>query len=105
MFHSSHADISEAMQRRTGRQVEKLALRLPRAVGAVVRFEEDGPERRVEIVLSAPRHTRLVASATGRHFGPLVTEVIARLTVQADKEKRDVKHRAARERAKTVARG
>ena len=93
VFQSHHADVSPAMRERARRAVEKLARRLERAVDAVIRFEEDGPTRRVEIVLHAPRQRRLVAAAEGRFFGPALAAVIDRLERQARSAKRTAKAR------------
>jgi len=53
LFQSHHAQVSERIRERARVAVMKLGARLARAVHAVVRFEEDGPTRRVEIVLHA----------------------------------------------------
>ena len=93
VFQSHHANVSPAMRERARRAVEKLARRLERAVDAVIRFEEDGPTRRVEIVLHAPRQRRLIAAAEGRFFGPALAAVVERLERQTRALKRDPKAR------------
>ncbi len=83
--------LTESMLKKAERAVLKAAERIPRATGATVRFAEDGPERRVEIVFTAPRGTRLVASAVGRYWGPALTEALGKLVRQASKERRTPK--------------
>ena len=61
LFQSHHAQVSDRMRERARTAVTKLGARLARAVNAVVRFESDGPTRRVEIVLHAPRRRAMVA--------------------------------------------
>ena len=79
IFHSHHADISPRMQQRADQGIRKIVARLGRAVDAVVRFESDGPTRRVEIVLHAARGRRLVARGEGRNFGPALASALERL--------------------------
>ncbi len=76
VFHSHHAVVSDRMRQRAVRAVEKLALRLSRAGDAVIRFESDGPARRVEIALRASRR-RLVAIGEGKYFGPALAQAVA----------------------------
>jgi ribosome-associated translation inhibitor RaiA len=99
VFHGRGVAVSDHMRLRAITGVRKLTERSNRAVDAVIRFEEDGPTRRVEIVLHAPRHRRLVAEAEGRYFGPALTAALARLRIQLTTLKRTVRARAARVRA------
>lgn len=87
IFQAHHAVISDHMREKAERAVRRVAERLPRATGAVVRFEEDGPTRRVEIVLHA-NGRRLVAESSGRFFGPAVTTAAQRLVAQAGRGRR-----------------
>ena len=82
IFHGHHADASEHMRQRAAAGVRRIARRLDGAVDASIRFEQDGPVRRVEIVLHAPRHRRLVAEAEGRFYGPAISEALVRLQAQ-----------------------
>jgi ribosome-associated translation inhibitor RaiA len=82
VFQSHHAVVSDPMRERARRAVQKLSARLPRAVDAVVRFEQDGTMRRVEIVLHAPRQRNLIARGEARFFGPALSEAIDRLEEQ-----------------------
>jgi ribosome-associated translation inhibitor RaiA len=85
VFHAHHAVISDELRARAERAVHKAAARLHRAVDAIVRFEEDGPTRRVEIVLNAPRHGPVVAVGEGRQLSAALTAALARLQAQVGK--------------------
>ena len=82
IFHSHHAVISDRMRRRAELAVQRAAARLARAVDAIVRFEQDGPVKRVEIVLHAPRQRNIVALAEDRFYGRALTAAITRLSAQ-----------------------
>jgi ribosome-associated translation inhibitor RaiA len=99
IFHEHHATVSDYMRQRASSGVRRLTARLDRTVDAVVRFEEDGPSRRVEIILHAPRQRRLVAKAEGRFFGPTLGLVLGKLGTQVAARKRTTRARAARTRA------
>ena len=94
LFQSHHAQVSDRMRERARIAVTKLGARLARAVNAVVRFEEDGPTRRVEIVLHAPRRRAVVAEGTARFFGPALGFAIDRLDAQTRQVKRSPKARS-----------
>ena len=94
LFQSHHAQVSERIRERARIAVTRLAARLARAVNAVVRFEEDGPTRRVEIVLHAPKRRAMVAEGTARFFGPALTYAIDRLDAQMRQLKRTPKTRS-----------
>jgi ribosome-associated translation inhibitor RaiA len=79
VFHAHHADMPEPLQQRAEQAVRKLAARLRRVVDASVRFSEDGPTRRVEIVLRAPRQQPLVAAGSGRLYEAALGEALERL--------------------------
>ena len=95
IFHAHHAVVSERLRQRAQSAVERVASRLKRTVDAVVRFEGDGRTRRVEIVVHAPRHRRLVAEGQGAFFGPALGEAIGRLEAQTRHRKRTPKARAS----------
>jgi len=99
IFHEHHAHVSVHMRQRASSGVRRLATRVDRAIDAVVRFEEDGPTRRVEIILRTPRHKRLVAKAEGRYFGPALGIVLLRLRTQIAALKKPARGRAARTHA------
>jgi len=88
IFHAHHAAISDHMRGRAERAVRKVAARVPRATSAVVRFEEDGPTRRVEIELLGTGQ-KLVSVATGRFFGPALSDAAQRLLARAGRGRRD----------------
>jgi ribosome-associated translation inhibitor RaiA len=94
LFQSHHAQVSERIRERARIAVTRLGARLTRAVNAVVRFEEDGPTRRVEIVLHAPRRRAMVAEGSARFFGPALTFAIDRLDAQTRQVKRTPKTRS-----------
>lgn len=94
LFQSHHAQVSDRLRERARVAVTKLGARLTRAVNAVVRFEEDGPTRRVEIVLHAPRRRAMVAEGAARFFGPALNFAIDRLDAQTRQVKRKPKARS-----------
>lgn len=94
LFQSHHAQVSERIRERARAAVIRLGARLARAAKAVVRFEEDGPTRRVEIVLHAPRRRAMVAEGSARFFGPALTYAIDRLDAQTRQVKRTPKARS-----------
>lgn len=73
------AVVSRELRARAERAVRKAAGLTRRPVDAVVRFEQDGPLRRVVLELHAPARRALVAHAEGRWFGPLIVEAASRL--------------------------
>jgi ribosome-associated translation inhibitor RaiA len=98
IFQAHHATVSDRMRARAERAVQKTALRLRRVVDAVIRFEEDGPTRRVEIVLRTPRQRNLVAEGRSRYYGPALAEAVDRLQAQIPKKS------STRQRARGLAR-
>ena len=94
LFQSHHAQVSERVRERARAAVMRLGGRLARAAKAVVRFDEDGPTRRVEIVLHAPRRRAMVAEGSARFFGPALTYAIDRLDAQTRQLKRTPKARS-----------
>ena len=81
VFQSHNATVPERVRQNAARSFEKLALRLTRPVSGVIRFEEDGRIRRVELELLG-RGRRLVAEGTGRYYGPALTAALAHLEAQ-----------------------
>ena len=82
IFHAHHANVSDRMRRRAEATVRKAALRLSRTVDGIIRFEQDGPVKRVEILLHAPRRRDLVARGEGKFFGPAFATAMNRLIAQ-----------------------
>jgi ribosome-associated translation inhibitor RaiA len=88
IFHSHHATVSDRTRIRAERAVQKLGTRLGGAVDAIIRFEGDGPARRVEIVMHASRHRRLVAEGEARYLGPALAQALDGLRDQIDRARR-----------------
>jgi ribosome-associated translation inhibitor RaiA len=86
ILHAHHAPVSEAMRTRAMRIIAKLASRLQRTVNAVIRFEGDGVEKRVELLLSGPKRRDLIAEGRAKHFGPAFTEAVTKLERQVRAE-------------------
>ncbi|MBX3175486.1 MAG: hypothetical protein KF709_13810 [Gemmatimonadaceae bacterium] len=105
VIHSHHASVSEHMRKRALRAVQRVATRLPRAVEAILRFEEDGPTKRVTVTLRAPRHHDLMGRADGKFFGPALVAALARVTTQINREKRGAGHASKRTAARARVRG
>jgi ribosome-associated translation inhibitor RaiA len=82
IFHAHHATISDSMRRRAEAGARRIGRLIGRAVDAVIRFEQDGPMKRVEIVLHAPSTRDIVARAESRHFGIALTACLERLGTQ-----------------------
>ncbi len=82
IFHAHHANVSDRMRKRAESAVRTAGLRLKRTVDAIIRFEQDGPVKRVEIMLHAPRQKGLIARAEGKYFGPVFTSALERLSTQ-----------------------
>lgn len=96
VFHNHDAPISDRMRRRAEQALRRIAKRVPRAVDGVVRFHQDGPTRRVELVLHMGSGRRFIASSEGRYFGTALADAARRLTMQIDHNKRTPKARARR---------
>lgn len=96
VFQAHNAVISDRMRERATRALAKLSARLDRVVDATVRFHQDGPTRRVEIVLNAPTHRDLVAQGKARYYGPALRTALAHLEAQVGHEKRTPKGRGRR---------
>lgn len=82
IFHAHHATISDSMRRRAEAGVRRIGRRIGRAVDAVIRFEQDGPMKRVDIVLHAPPKRDLVARGESRFYGLALTAALGKLTAQ-----------------------
>lgn len=97
-FHAHHASISERMRKRAEDAVTRAAARLTRAVDAIIRFEQDGRVKRVEIVLHAPRQRKLIARGEAPYYGPALSTAVDRLLNQI-RTLRAERRRAERARA------
>jgi ribosome-associated translation inhibitor RaiA len=94
IFHTHHANISDELRHRAERTVRKLAERVSRPVDAIIRFEQDGALRHVELELRASRRRPLIARGCERAFGPALAEAAARMEGQLMRGKRTPKSRA-----------
>ena len=88
IFHAHNAVISERLRSRAESIIHKLEIRAVRAVRAVVRFEQDGPTRRVEIVMHASRRRPLISNGYARTYGPALSEAVHNLQAQLTRSKR-----------------
>ncbi len=93
IFHSHNAVISERLRLRAETIIHKLETRAARPVRAVVRFEQDGPTRRVEIVMHASRRRPLISNGYARTYGPALSEAVHNLQAQLARSKRTRKAR------------
>ena len=93
IFHSHNAVISERLRARAESIIHKLGTRATRPVRAVVRFEQDGPTRRVEIVMHASRKRPLISNGYARTYGPALSEAVHNLQAQLARSKRTRKAR------------
>ena len=96
IFHNHDAPVSDRMRRRAEGLLAKVARRSQRPVDGVVRFQQDGTVRRVELVLHTGSGRRFVASAEGRYFGNALADAARRLTMQLNHTKRTPKAHARR---------
>lgn len=94
VFQNHDAPVSDRMRRRAEQLVRKVAKRMPRAVDATIRFQQDGTTRRVEVSLHGPGGRRLVARSEGRYFGNALSEAARKLGQQIGHTKRIPKARA-----------
>ena len=88
IFQAHNATVSDRLRERAERAVLKASQRLKRAVDAVIRFEHDGPTRRVEIVLHAPRHRDVRATGDAPRFAGALAIALAHLDAQTRDPKR-----------------
>jgi ribosome-associated translation inhibitor RaiA len=91
IFHAHNAPIPTRLRKRAEIAVKRVSSRLTRAVDAIVRFEQDGPVKRVEIVLRAPRQRNVVALGEAKFYGPALTTAIEKLGAQVRKLRRNHK--------------
>ncbi len=99
ILHAHHADVTASLRTKAEAAVRKLGARLRRVVTAIVRFEGDGPTKRVEIVLQAPRRRDLIATAMGKRYEPALTAAVHRLETQVARYKRPYRSTRATPRA------
>lgn len=93
-IHSHHAEVSPRLQRRAEEGIVKLSRRARNLVRASVRFEEDGPTRRVGVALHSPGERPLIGEANARTFGPALSRALERVTAQLHHGRRVSRPRA-----------
>lgn len=93
-FHAHNAVISDRLRTRASRAMDRYAERYPFTLDATIRFEQDGPSRRVEIVVHGRQGKRWVAEGSARTYGPALTAALKHLETQLAHGKRTVKDRA-----------
>jgi ribosomal subunit interface protein len=96
VLRSHNAKVASSLRDKAEHAVSKIARRLRRTVNAQVVFETDGPARRVEILLHAPRHRSLVAEGRGRQYAVALDRALEHLASQTNHAKRPAKERARR---------
>jgi hypothetical protein len=94
IFHDHHATVPERTRDRAAAGARKCGARLGSAVDAVIRFEDDGPLRRAEIILHAARRREMVAKSAARSFDTALTGALGKLQHQIDTERRIDRSRA-----------
>ena len=82
VFQAHHAVIPDSMRERAARAITKVASRMSRVVRAVVRFEGDGPVRRVVIELYGAGRT-IVVEGRDAVFGAALADATQRLRARA----------------------
>jgi ribosome-associated translation inhibitor RaiA len=90
VFHAHNAPIPDRLRRRAEVALERVD-GLAHAVDATVRFEQDGPVKRVEIVLHAPRQKNVIALGEAKFYGPALNTAIDKLKAQVRKLRRNHK--------------
>lgn len=96
VFQNHDAPVSEHMRRRAEQALRKVASRAKRSVDGVIRFQQDGTVRRVELTMHTAGGRRYVANAESRYFGTALADAARRLAMQIDHTKRTPKARARR---------
>ena len=94
VFQNHDAPMSDNMRRRAEQALRKVARRANRAVDGVIRFQQDGTMRRVELTMHTGDGRRYVASADGRYFGSALSDAARKLAMQVIHTKRTRKARA-----------
>lgn len=96
VFYTHHAVASAQLRHKAELAVRKAARRAVRPVDAVIRFEQDGAVRRVELALHTARGRLYVARAEARFFGFALSDAARRLAAQLSNTKRSPKSLARR---------
>ena len=85
IFHAHNAPIPDRLRRRAEVALTRVDGRVSRAVDATVRFEQDGPMKRVEIVLRRPKQKNVIALGESKFYGRALTTAIGKLDAQVRK--------------------
>ena len=88
VLHAHQAEVPETLRAAAEAALRRIGERRRRLVNALVRFVADGPQRRVEIVLHAPRQRALVASAASAGFEPALAVALDRVEAQLARVRR-----------------
>lgn len=94
VFQNHDAPVSDNMRRRAEQALRKVARRANRVVDGVIRFQQDGGTRRVELTMHTGDGRRLVASAAARYFGTALSDAARKLATQVNHTKRTPRARA-----------
>lgn len=105
VFQNHDAPVSDHMRRRAEQALRKVARRAGRAVDGVIRFQQDGSTRRVELTMHTGDGRRYVANASARYFGSALSDAARKLSTQVDHTKRTPKARARKLTRRSTPRG
>ena len=94
VFQNHDAPISDNMRRRAEQALRKVARRANRVVDGLIRFQQDGAARRVELSMHTGSGRPYVARAEARYFGSAPADAARKLATQIDHSKRTPKARA-----------
>lgn len=94
VFQIHDAPISDRMKSRAEQALRKAARRAARPQDAVIRFQQDGTVRRVEMTLHTAGGRRFVAKADAPYFGTALATAARKLAMQLDHSKRTPKAKA-----------
>lgn len=94
VFQIHDAPISDRMKKRAEQALLKAARRAARPQDAVIRFQQDGSIRRVEMTLHTAAGKRFVAKSDAPYFGSALADAARKLAMQLDHHKRTPKSRA-----------
>lgn len=94
VFQIHDAPVSDRMKQRAEAALRKAARRAARPQDAVIRFQQDGSVRRVELTLHTAAGRRYVAKSDAPYFGTALTGAARKLAMQLDHTKRTPKARA-----------
>ena len=94
VFQIHDAPVSDRMKKRAEVALRKAARRAARPQDAVIRFQQDGSVKRVEMTLHTAGGRRFIARSDAPWFGSALGEAARKLAMQLDHQKRTPKARA-----------